>query len=178
MRCFTRYAEDQNGLSGGNSYLTYNILDEEMEGYLKLVKVDAETGKAVKLANTAFAIFMLHEDGTKERLSMVDPSSGDPTEKTNVFYTDSEGRMKTPEKLPLGRYEVVELEGPNGFFNDEAYTVQFPFPSDHQEIQAFLLESWMMLPTHEREQLCGELPLVLSRFHAGCFQILSAIQGV
>ena len=102
-----------------NSYLTYNILDEEMEGYLKLVKVDAETGKAVKLANTAFAIFMLHEDGTKERLSMVDPSSGDPTEKTNVFYTDSEGRMKTPEKLPLGRYEVVELEGPNGFFNDE-----------------------------------------------------------
>lgn len=113
-----------------NSYLTYNILDEEMEGYLKLVKVDAETGKAVKLANTAFAIFMLHEDGTKERLSMVDPSSGDPTEKTNVFYTDSEGRMKTPEKLPLGRYEVVELEGPNGFFNDEAYTVQFEISSD------------------------------------------------
>lgn len=113
-----------------NSYLTYNILDEEMEGYLKLVKVDAETGKAVKLANTSFAIYMLHEDGTKERLSMVDPSSGDPTEKTNVFYTDSEGRMKTPEKLPLGRYEVVELEGPNGFFNDEAYTVQFEISSD------------------------------------------------
>lgn len=113
-----------------NSYVTYNILDEEMEGYLKLVKVDAETGKAVKLANTAFAIYMIHEDGTRERLSMVDPSSGDPTEKTNVFYTDSEGHMKTPEKLPLGRYEVVELEGPNGFFNDEAYTVQFEISSD------------------------------------------------
>ena len=113
-----------------NSYVTYNILDEEMEGYLKLIKVDAETGKAVELANTAFAIYMIHEDGTRERLSMVDPSSGDPTEKTNVFYTDSEGRMKTPEKLPLGRYEVVELEGPNGFFNDEAYTVQFEISSD------------------------------------------------
>lgn len=113
-----------------NSYVTYNILDEEMEGYLKLIKVDAETGKAVELANTAFAIYMIHEDGTKERLSMVDPSSGDPTEKTNVFYTDSEGRMKIPEKLPLGRYEVVELEGPNGFFNDEAYTVQFEISSD------------------------------------------------
>lgn len=113
-----------------NSYVTYNILDEEMEGYLRLIKVDAETGKAVKLANTAFAIYMIHEDGTKERLSMVDPSSGDPTEKTNVFYTDDEGRMKTPEKLPLGRYEVVELEGPNGFFNDEAYTVQFEISSD------------------------------------------------
>lgn len=113
-----------------NSYLTYNILDEEMEGYLKLIKVDAETGKAVKLANTSFAIYMLHEDGTKERLSMVDPSSGDPTEKTNVFYTDGEGRMKIPEKLPLGRYEVVELEGPNGFFNDEQYSVEFEISSD------------------------------------------------
>jgi LPXTG-motif cell wall-anchored protein len=113
-----------------NSYVTYNILDEEMEGYLKLIKVDAETGKAVKLANTAFAIFMLHEDGTKERLSMVDPSSGDPTEKTNVFYTDDEGRMKTPEKLPLGRYEVVELEGPNGFYNDKQYSVEFEISSD------------------------------------------------
>lgn len=113
-----------------NSYVTYNILDEEMEGYLKLIKVDAETGKAVKLANTAFAIFMLHEDGTKERLSMIDPDSGDPTVKTDVFYTDSEGRMKTPEKLPLGRYEVVELEGPNGFFNDEQYSVEFEISSD------------------------------------------------
>ena len=113
-----------------NSYVTYNILDEEMEGYLRLIKVDAETGKAVKLANTAFALYKLHEDGTKERLSMIDPDSGDPTVKTDVFYTDDEGRMKTPEKLPLGRYEVVELEGPNGFFNDEAYTVQFEISSD------------------------------------------------
>ena len=61
-----------------NSYLTYNILDEEMEGYLKLVKVDAETGKAVKLADTAFAIYMLHEDGTKERLSLLSPLSHSP----------------------------------------------------------------------------------------------------
>lgn len=113
-----------------NSYVTYNILDEEMEGYLKLIKVDAETGKAVKLANTAFAIYMIHEDGTKERLSMVDPDSGDPTVKTDVFYTDSEGRMKTPEKLPLGRYEVVELEGPNGFYNDKQYSVEFEISSD------------------------------------------------
>ena len=36
-----------------------------MEGYLKLVKVDAETGKAVKLANTAFAIYKLNDDGSR-----------------------------------------------------------------------------------------------------------------
>lgn len=113
-----------------NSYLTYNILDEEMEGYLRLIKTDVETGKAVRLADTAFAIYMLHEDGSRERLSMIAPVSGDPTRKTDVFHTDSEGRMKTPEKLPLGRYEVVELEGPNGFFNDKQYSVEFEISSD------------------------------------------------
>ena len=113
-----------------NSYVTYNILDEEMEGYLKLVKVDAETGKAVKLANTAFAIYKLNDDGSRERLSMIDPDSGDPTVKTDVFYTDENGMMKTPEKLPLGRYLIEELEGPNGFFNDEQYTVEFEISSD------------------------------------------------
>ena len=113
-----------------NSYVTYNILDEEMEGYLKLVKVDAETGKAVKLANTAFAIYKLNDDGSRERLSMIDPDSGDPTVKTDVFYTDENGMMKTPEKLPLGRYLIEELEGPNGFFNDEQYSVEFEISSD------------------------------------------------
>ena len=113
-----------------NSYVTYNILDEEMEGYLKLVKVDAETGKAVKLANTAFAIYKLNDDGSRERVSMIDPDSGDPTVKTDVFYTDENGMMKTPEKLPLGRYLIEELEGPNGFFNDEQYTVEFEISSD------------------------------------------------
>ena len=113
-----------------SSYVTYNILDEEMEGYLRLIKVDAETGKAVKLANTAFALYKLHEDGTKERLSMVDPDSGDPTVKTDVFYTDENGMMKSPEKLPLGRYLIEELEGPNGFFNDEQYSVEFEISSD------------------------------------------------
>ena len=37
-----------------NSYLTYNVLNEELEGYLQLIKIDAETGKPVKIADTAF----------------------------------------------------------------------------------------------------------------------------
>ena len=54
------------------------------------------------MANTAFAIYMLHDDGTRERLSMIDPDSGDPTVKTDVFYTDENGKMKTPEKTAFG----------------------------------------------------------------------------
>ena len=43
--------------TAGGSYMTYNILDEELEGYLQLVKIDIETGKPVKIADTAFNIY-------------------------------------------------------------------------------------------------------------------------
>lgn len=112
------------------SYMTYNILDEELEGYLQLIKIDAETGKAVKLAKTAFSLFCIHEDGTMQLVEMNDPASGNATVKTSVFYTDENGLLKTAEKLPLGRYRVVEVQGPEGFYNDESYHVDFELTSE------------------------------------------------
>ena len=113
-----------------NNYMTYNILDEELEGYLQLIKTDTETGKAVKIANTAFALYRLDEKDRKTRISMIDPASGSATKKTDVFYTDADGLMKTPEKLPLGRYLIEELQGPEGYYNDPAYSVEFEIKSD------------------------------------------------
>ena len=113
-----------------NSYMTYNVLNEELEGYLQLIKVDAETGKPVKIADTAFQIYRILEDGTEELIEMPDPDSGSATAKTTTFYTDENGLLKTPEKLPLGRYRVVEVEGPEGFFNDEQYNVVFELTSE------------------------------------------------
>ena len=113
-----------------NSYMTYNVLNEELEGYLQLIKIDAETGKPVKIADTAFQIYRILEDGTEELIEMPDPDSGEATVKTSTFYTDENGLLKTPEKLPLGRYRVVEVEGPEGFFNDTAYNVVFELTSE------------------------------------------------
>ena len=113
-----------------NNYMTYNVLDEELEGYLQLIKTDTETGKAVKIANTSFALYRLDEKDRKTRISMIDPASGSATKKTDVFYTDADGLMKTPEKLPLGRYLIEELQGPEGYFNDSAYSVEFEIKSD------------------------------------------------
>lgn len=112
------------------SYMTFNVLDEELEGYLQLIKVDAETGKAVKLAKTSFSIYRILEDGSLDLVEMNDPASGNATAKTSVFYTDENGLLKTPEKLPLGRYRVVEVQGPEGFYNDTAYHVDFEITSD------------------------------------------------
>lgn len=113
-----------------NSYLTYNVLNEELEGYLQLIKIDTETGKPVKIAGTAFQIYRILEDGAEELIEMPDPDSGNATAKTSTFYTDADGYLKTPEKLPLGRYRVVEVEGPEGFFNDEQYNVVFELTSE------------------------------------------------
>ena len=57
-----------------NNYMTYNVLDEELEGYLQLIKTDTETGKTVKIANAAFALYRLDEKDRKTRISMIDPS--------------------------------------------------------------------------------------------------------
>ena len=113
-----------------NNYMTYNVLDEELEGYLQLIKTDTETGRAVKIANTSFALYKLDDKGNKTRISMIDPASGSATKKTDVFYTDADGLMKTPEKLPLGRYLIEELQGPEGYYNDSAYSVEFEIKSD------------------------------------------------
>ena len=113
-----------------SDYMTFNVLDEELEGYLQLIKTDTETGKAVKIANTSFALYKLDGKGNRTRISMIDPASGSATKKTDVFYTDADGLMKTPEKLPLGRYLIEELQGPEGYFNDSAYLVEFEIKSD------------------------------------------------
>ena len=116
--------------TASNDYMTFNVLDEELEGYLQLIKTDTETGKAVKIANTSFALYKLNDKGNKTRISMIDPASGSATKKTDVFYTDADGLMKTPEKLPLGRYLIEELQGPEGYYNDPAYSVEFEIKSD------------------------------------------------
>ena len=121
---------DGSVTTASNSYMTYNVLNEELEGYLQLIKIDAETGKPVKIAGTAFQIYKIEEDGTEALLEMPDPDSGSATAKTSTFYTDADGYLKTPEKLPLGRYRVVEIEGPEGFFNDEQYNVVFELTSE------------------------------------------------
>ena len=114
--------------SGSN--MTYNILDEELEGYLQLVKIDIETGKPVKIADTAFNLYYIAEGGHETLVEMNDPKSGNAWAKTSTFYTDSNGEMKTPEKLPLGKYRIVEVEGPRGYFNDRQYNVVFELTSD------------------------------------------------
>ncbi len=169
-----------------NSYLTYNVLNEELEGYLQLIKIDAETGKPVKIAGTAFQIYKIAEDGTETLVEMPDPDSGSATTKTSTFYTDADGYLKTSEKLPLGRYRVVELDGPAGFFNDEQYNVVFELTSERVwEVVGNAtddMDDYIITEEYSNHETLGRLTIrkagnVLVGFENGQFQYEQANLG-
>lgn len=162
-----------------NSYMAYNVLNEELEGYLQLIKIDAETGKPVKIADTAFQIYKIAEDGTETLVEMLDPDSGSATAKTSTFYSDADGYLKTPEKLPLGRYRVVEIEGPEGFFNDTAYNVVFELTSERVwQVEGNAtddMDDYILTEEYSNHETLGQLTIrkvgnVLTGYEDGQFQ--------
>ena len=108
-------------MTGSDSYQKFTVLDEEIEVYLRITKVDEETGKPVLLPDTAFQIYWLDEqghyrydsNGNPKLVTMTDTVNGHLTKDVDTFYTNSEGILTLPEKLPLGKYRIVEVTGPN-----------------------------------------------------------------
>lgn len=113
-------------MTGSDSYQKFTVLDEEIEVYLRITKIDEETGKPVLLPDTAFQIYWLDEqghyrydsNGNPKLVAMTDTVNGHLTKDVDTFYTNSEGILTLTEKLPLGKYRIVEVTGPNGFYNE------------------------------------------------------------
>lgn len=67
-------------------------------------------------------------------VTMTDTVNGHLTKNVDTFYTNEEGILTLPEKLPLGKYRIVETVGPNGFYNEWAdsgnYYVDFDISTD------------------------------------------------
>ena len=110
------------------SYQKFTVLDEEIEVYLRVTKIDGETGKAVLLKDTAFQIYWMDEqgnhiydeNGNAKLVTMTDTTNPLLPKDVDTFYTDDTGMLVLPEKLPLGHYRLVEVNGPNGFYNEWA----------------------------------------------------------
>ena len=91
----------------------YLINDAVFESYIKVVKVDAETGKAIKYSGAGFEIY--NPKGEKVSMTFTYPTP----ETVDVFYTDDEGYLITPEKLEYGTgYQLVEVQAPQGYILD------------------------------------------------------------
>ena len=128
-------------LTASDSYQKFTILDEQIEVYLRITKLDEETGKPVLLPGTAFQIYYLDDDGNyrmengaPKLVRMTDTVNGHLTKNVTTFYTNAEGVLTLPEKLPLGKYRIVETTAPNGFYNEwldaESHYVDFTITTD------------------------------------------------
>ncbi|WP_418468912.1 SpaA isopeptide-forming pilin-related protein [Faecousia sp.] len=91
---------------------TYRYLanNRNFESYIKIVKVDAETGKVLPLAGAGFRLY--RPDG-----SLITQTFTYPEVTTiDTFYTNSDGYLITPEKLEYGTgYSLVEVSAPYGY---------------------------------------------------------------
>ena len=96
----------------GQTY-RYLINNANFESYIKVVKVDAESGKTIPYAGAGFQIY----DPTGNLVTM---SFTYPTPTTiDTFYTDTNGCLLTPEKLEYGKgYSLVEVQAPYGYVLD------------------------------------------------------------
>lgn len=94
---------------------TYKFLinNKNFESYLKVVKLDKETGKQIAYEGAAFEIY----DSDNHRVTM--QYTYPQVTSIHTFYTNKEGYLITPEKLPYGDYTLKEVQAPYGYVLDD-----------------------------------------------------------
>lgn len=94
---------------------TYKFLinNKNFESYLKVVKIDKETGKRIPYEGAAFEIY----DSNNHRITM--QYTYPQVTSIHTFYTNKEGYLITPERLPYGYYTLKEVQAPYGYVLDD-----------------------------------------------------------
>ena len=112
----------------GKTY-KYLINNAPFKAYLKITKVDRETGKTVAYAGAGFEIY----DSSGKKVSQTFTYPKKTT--IDVFYTNSDGYLITPEKLDYGKnHTLVEVQAPYGYVLDST-PIKFNVTRDNSEIE-------------------------------------------
>ncbi|WP_294675092.1 SpaA isopeptide-forming pilin-related protein [uncultured Ruminococcus sp.] len=100
-------------ISENNKTYKYLINNASLESYVKIVKVDSETGKQIPYAGAGFQIY--DPNGKLVTMTYTYPE----VTTIDTFYTNSDGYLITPETQPYGKgYSVVEVQAPYGYVLD------------------------------------------------------------
>lgn len=112
------------------------ILNNEAIRYrLKFIKVDAETGKTITLANTAFKL----KDANGEYV--IQTVRYPRTQVIDTFKTDADGTVTLPETVRYGMYFIEEFQAPEGYLiQTEELAVFVGDENMNQPGEAYLLE--------------------------------------
>lgn len=89
------------------------INNKNFESYLKVVKLDKETGKRIPYEGAAFEIY----DSNNHRITM--QYTYPQVTSIHTFYTNKDGYLITPERLPYGYYTLKEVQAPYGYVLDD-----------------------------------------------------------
>lgn len=94
---------------------TYKFLinNKNFESYLKVVKLDKETGKRIPYEGAAFEIY----DNNNHRITM--QYTYPQVTSIHTFYTNKDGYLITPERLSYGYYTLKEVQAPYGYVLDD-----------------------------------------------------------
>jgi len=97
--------------------------------YVKVIKTDAETGKAIPYAGAGFQIY--NPNGQLVTMQFTYPE----ITTIDTFYTTNDGTLITPEALPYGTgYSLVEVQAPYGYvLNSEPVFFDIT-PADSTEV--------------------------------------------
>ena len=126
------------------------IVNNEAVRYrLRFIKVDAETGRTVLLANTAFKLKNANGEYVMQTVHY-------PSKKNiDTFYTDADGTVMLPETVRRGLYFIEEFKAPEGYLiQTEELAVFVGDEIMNEPGEAYLLEF-----TIENEPVKGRIKL-------------------
>ena len=154
-------------------YLANNA---NFESFIKVIKVDAETGKTIPYAGAGFQIY--RPDGSKAEMTFTYPT---PTT-IDTFYTNDEGYLVTPEKLEYGSgYSLVEVSAPYGYVlnSDPVY---FDVTADNATEEGSVTVVEVTKPNMAQKGIIkvsksGEMFVTVSESD-GIYQPVYAVQGL
>ena len=87
----------------------YALENKVIEEKLKVVKVDAETGKTIPRSDAGFKI---KNKQTNQFVKMPNLNDDGTTE---IFFTNEKGFLILSEALSYGKYELIEVQAPEGY---------------------------------------------------------------
>ena len=108
--------------SEGLNYKVYTYLynNKPFEAYLKVVKKDGDTDKAVLKANTKYEIYRVGADGTETKV-IQQYSDGNKLVNVEQYVTDESGEIMTVKALKSGTYRIYETDSASGLVIKDKY---------------------------------------------------------